>query len=151
MRVVFQRVKSARVDVDGEAVGQIDRGVLAYIGVGRGDTESDAVTLVQKVISARIFENDAGKMDLSLVDVKGSLLIVSQFTLFGDLRKGRRPSFEAAMPPEDAERMYEHVVTLAKVHVLVQTGRFRAHMNVHSNNDGPITLSYDTAVGRPES
>jgi len=149
--VVFQRVRSARVDVGGETLGKIEHGILAYVGVGRGDTESDATTLVQKVVCARIFENEAGKMDLSLVDVKGSLLIVSQFTLFGDMRKGRRPSFEAAMPPEDAERMYARVVAIASAQVPVQTGRFRAHMNVHSDNDGPITLSYDTAEGRPAS
>src|SRR3979411_135677 len=114
MRALVQRVAWAKVEVDGAVVGAIDRGLLVYLGAGKGDGESERAYVLAKVLGLRIFENDEGKMDKSVVDVGGSLLVVSQFTLYGDLRKGRRPSFDAAMPPEDAEKAYEAFVTDAQ-------------------------------------
>lgn len=147
MRAVLQRVLSARVDVDGERVGAIERGLLVYVGVGRGDTEADAEALVRKLVGVRVFCNEEGKLDRSVVDVGGSLLLVSQFTLFGDLRKGKRPSFEQAMEPIEAARLYDHCVARARESVPVETGRFRAHMHVSSVNDGPVTLWLDSRPG----
>lgn len=146
MRAVVQRVALAKVVVDGETTGEIERGLLVYLGAGKGDGAADRDYVLQKVLGLRIFENDAGKMDKSVVDVGGALLVVSQFTLYGDVRKGRRPSFDGAMPPEDAERAYEDFVAAARATgITVATGRFRAEMKVTSLNDGPVTIWIDSA------
>jgi D-aminoacyl-tRNA deacylase len=143
-----QRVLSARVEVGGETVGAIEHGLLAYLGFGKGDTAQDRGWMLAKIVGLRVFEQDApGKMTRSLADVGGGLLLVSQFTLYGDLRRGRRPSFDDAMPPEDALRSYESAVIEARaLGVRVETGRFRADMKVHSVNDGPVTLWIDSVV-----
>jgi D-tyrosyl-tRNA(Tyr) deacylase len=146
MRAVVQRVSSAKVEVDGEVVGAIERGLLVYLGAGKGDTSEDRAYVLAKVLGLRVFENEAGKMDHSVVDVGGALLVVSQFTLYGDLRRGRRPSFDGAMPPEEAERAYEAFVHEARAQgVAVATGRFRADMKVSSTNDGPVTIWIDSS------
>jgi D-tyrosyl-tRNA(Tyr) deacylase len=147
MRAVVQRVASARVEVDGQVVGAIDRGLLAYVGFGRSDTDEDRAWVLSKIVGLRVFEDAAGKMSLAVTDVGGALLLVSQFTLYGDVRRGRRPSFDDAMPPEDAERAYDAAVREARALGLrVETGRFRADMKVHSLNDGPVTIWIDSAV-----
>ncbi len=145
----MQRVLSARVEVGGEIVGAIDHGLLAYLGFGKGDTAEDRAWMLAKIVGLRVFEEEEvpGKMTRSLADVGGGLLLVSQFTLYGDLRRGRRPSFDDAMPPEDALRSYEAAVIEARALGLrVETGRFRADMKVHSINDGPVTLWIDSMV-----
>jgi D-tyrosyl-tRNA(Tyr) deacylase len=152
MRAVVQRVLSARVDVQGEAIGAIDRGLLAYVGFGRGDTEEDRKWVLSRIINLRVFEDGAEgagpkRMTLDAREVGGALLLVSQFTLYGDLRRGRRPSFDQAMPPADAEACYAALVAEARATGLrVETGRFGADMKVHSVNDGPVTLWIDSAV-----
>jgi D-tyrosyl-tRNA(Tyr) deacylase len=148
MRAVVQRVTHARVEVAGEVVGAIDRGLLAYLGFGRGDSDADRAWVVSKIASMRVFEDDTGKMGRSVQEVGGALLFVSQFTLYGDLKRGRRPSFDDAMPPELAEAAYDAAVREARATagVRVETGRFRADMNVHSINDGPVTLWLDSAT-----
>ena len=146
MRAVVQRVAWAKVEVDGEVVGQIERGLLVYLGAGKGDGDAERAYVLSKVIGLRIFENEAGKMDHSVVDVGGALLVVSQFTLYGDLRRGRRPSFDGAMPPEEAEQAYEAFVREAREQgISVATGKFRADMKVSSLNDGPVTIWIDSA------
>lgn len=146
MRAVVQRVAWAKVEVDGETTGAIDRGLLVYVGAGKGDSADERAYVLSKVLGLRIFENAEGKMDLSVVDVAGALLVVSQFTLYGDVKKGRRPSFDGAMPPEDAERAYEAFVIDARATgIRVETGRFRAMMKVSSLNDGPVTIWIDSA------
>ena len=145
MRAVVQRVTRAQVTVEGEVTGSIDAGLCVLVGVGRDDTETDATTLADKVARLRIFEDEAGKMNLSLLDVGGALLAVSQFTLYGDTSRGRRPSFVAAMEPGRAEQLFECFCTAAKnLGVTVATGRFRTHMSVSLVNDGPVTLLLDT-------
>ena len=145
MKAVLQRVTSASVSVAGEVVGQIERGLLVLLGVAAGDEEQDARQLAEKAIVLRIFEDHDGKMNRSLADVSGAMLIVSQFTLLGDCRKGRRPSFIAAAPPDVGERLYELFVSeVAARGVPVSTGRFRADMQVRRVNDGPVTLRLDT-------
>lgn len=145
MRAVIQRVSQASVTVDGEVVGAIERGLLVLLGVAQGDTEHDARTLATKIVELRIFEDDAGKMNRSLAEGEGSLLVVSQFTLLGDCRKGRRPSFIAAAAPELAEQLYQTFVAAASVQgIRVATGRFRAQMDVALVNDGPVTLLLDS-------
>ena len=125
----------------GELCGRIDHGLLVLLGVARGDTESDARQLALKIGSLRVFEDDGGKMSLALGDVGGAMLVVSQFTLLGDCRKGRRPSFDAAAPPETAEALYQVFVrAVAQQGIEVATGRFRQHMEVELVNDGPVTL-----------
>ncbi len=146
MRAVVQRVAWAKVDVDGETVGKIARGLLVYLGVGKSDGDDDRAYVLAKVLGLRIFENDAGKMDKSVVDVGGSLLVVSQFTLYGDVRRGRRPSFDGAMEPDAAKVMYERFVHEARAQLRVETGRFRAEMRVISENEGPVTLWIDSVV-----
>ena len=147
MRAVVQRVASARVEVRGEIVGSIERGLLVYLGLGRGDGAEDRGWMLGKIIGCRIFEDDAGRMSRSVEDVGGALLVVSQFTLYGDLGKGRRPGFDEAMPPEQAEAAYDAAVREARATGLrVETGRFRADMQVYSVNDGPVTLWLDSAV-----
>ena len=137
----MQRVSSARVEVDGEVVGSIGRGLLVLVGVGQGDSEKQAHWLADKIAGLRIFEDDAGKMNLSVEEVAGSALVVSQFTLYGDCRKGRRPSFTGAAPPEEADRLYQVFVNRLKERGLpVSTGVFQAMMQVHLVNDGPVTV-----------
>lgn len=141
MKAVIQRVKESAVTVDGREVGRIGRGLLVLLGVARDDTPKDADYLLDKTLHLRIFEDDAGKMNRSLLDVGGALLVVSQFTLCGDCRKGRRPSFVQAAPPEKAEELYEYFVGQARERgISVATGKFRAMMDVALVNDGPVTL-----------
>ena len=145
MRAVVQRVSSASVEIDGEVVGAIEQGLLVYLGVGKGDVDADKAYVLGKVLGLRIFEDDAGKMNKGVLDVDGGLLVVSQFTLYGDVRRGRRPSFDDAMPPEAAEAMYEAFVREAHVIVpKVETGKFRATMKVRSTNEGPVTIWIDS-------
>ena len=146
MRAVIQRVRSASVNVDEEVVGRIGRGLVILLGVGTNDTEREAAWLADKTANLRIFEDDAGKMNLSLLDAGGQALVVSQFTLYGDARKGRRPGFTDAAPPEKADELYRrYVENLEKLEIEVQTGRFRAKMLVSIENDGPVTLILDSA------
>jgi D-tyrosyl-tRNA(Tyr) deacylase len=145
VRAVVQRVASARVEVEGDVRGRIDRGLLVLLGVAQGDTPKEAIWLADKIAGLRVFEDDAGKMNLSLEDVGGSMLVVSQFTLLGDCRKGRRPSFTGAAPPEDADQLYQVFVDRVREQgVPVETGVFQARMQVHLVNDGPVTLLLDT-------
>ncbi len=145
MRAVVQRVTSARVEVDGAPVGEIGKGLLVLLGVAKGDTEQDAEWMAERVATLRVFEDPVGKMNLSLEDVGGSVLGVSQFTLLGDCRKGRRPSFDKAAPPEIAEPLYRRFVELLQSRQLpVETGSFRARMAVSLVNDGPVTLMLDS-------
>ena len=145
MRAVVQRVTEASVTVENETVGRIGHGFLVLLGVGQDDTEADADYLAQKIVGLRVFEDDAGKMNRGLLDVGGELLVVSQFTLWGDCRKGRRPSFVAAAPPEKADPLYQHFVSAARsAGATVATGRFRAEMQVALINDGPVTLLLDS-------
>jgi D-tyrosyl-tRNA(Tyr) deacylase len=146
MRACVQRVSSARVVVDGETVGEIGRGLLVLLGVAATDDDADLRWLVDKVVGLRVFDDGEGKMNLALADVGGALLVVSQFTLLGDCRKGRRPSFIAAAPPEQAERVYEQFVAAARAAgVQVATGRFRTQMAVELVNDGPVTVVVESA------
>jgi D-tyrosyl-tRNA(Tyr) deacylase len=145
MRACIQRVSEARVTVDGSATGVIGRGLVVLLGVGQQDGEAEVDFLAEKIVGLRIFEDDAGKMNRSLAEVGGAMLVVSQFTLYGDARKGRRPSFTDAAPPELAERLYEaFVARVRSLGVRVETGVFRAHMLVSLVNDGPVTLWLDT-------
>lgn len=145
MRAVIQRVSSASVTVGGEVVGRIGKGLLVLLGVSETDTQEDVVSLAQKVVGLRVFEDSDGKMNLSLQDVAGAMLVVSQFTLLGDCRKGRRPSFVAAARPEMANRLYEGFVAEVRGQgVPVETGRFQQHMDVALVNDGPVTLLLDS-------
>ena len=146
MRVVVQRVLEASVTVGGQVVGQIGRGLLLYLAVKDGDGPPDTETLVDKIVGLRIFEDDSGKMNRSLKEVGGALLIVSQFTLYGDCRRGRRPSFSMAAPPEAANRLYQSFVdSCRQQRIRVQTGVFRESMRVRSTNDGPVTLLLDSS------
>jgi D-aminoacyl-tRNA deacylase len=141
MKAVLQRARRASVTVDGQIVGQIGQGILVLLGVEQGDTEADARQLADKTVDLRIFDDAQGKMNLSLADVHGALLVVSQFTLLGDCRKGRRPSFIGAAPPELAEKLYETFIAAAGVRgIPIATGKFRAMMDVELVNDGPVTL-----------
>ena len=145
MRAVVQRVSRARVTVDGVVRGEIDRGLLVLLGVAKGDSDTEAVYLAGKTAGLRIFEDGAGKMSLSLKDVGGKVLVVSQFTLYGDCRRGLRPSFDAAAPPAEAERLYERFCELLRHGGLeVQTGVFQAMMEVQLVNDGPVTILLDS-------
>ena len=145
MRAVLQRVSQARVEVLGELVGSIGPGLCALIGVANGDSQQDAEWLSGKVVQARIFEGAAGKMNLRVKDVGGALLAVSQFTLLGDLRRGNRPSFGEAMPPEPARALFALFCERARAQrVPVQTGQFRAEMRVHLVNEGPVTVLLDS-------
>jgi D-tyrosyl-tRNA(Tyr) deacylase len=141
MRVVAQRVTRARVQVDGQTVGKIDRGLLLLVGAGVGDSDSHARWLAEKCAQLRIFDDERGRFDRSLLDIGGSALVVSQFTLYGDCRKGRRPSFTAAMDPDAARPLVDvFVESLRGLGVHVETGRFGAAMAVELTNDGPVTV-----------
>jgi D-tyrosyl-tRNA(Tyr) deacylase len=152
MQAVIQRVTKASVAVEGKIVGGIGRGLLVYIGVGNADKADDAVFTGRKIAELRIFEDDRGKMNRSVCDAGGAVLIISNFTLCGNCRKGRRPSFDAAAPPDAAEALYEKVVDTVRGYGLtVEKGIFQAHMHVESINDGPVTLLIDSEVSRAAS
>ena len=145
MRAVIQRVTRASVDVEGERVGEIKNGFMVLIGVMEGDTDKDTAYIAKKIEGLRVFEDAEDKMNLSLKDVGGSVLLVSQFTLAGDARKGNRPSFSTAARPEIAEPMFEDLVSVLRQSGLtVETGRFRTHMEVSLVNDGPVTILLDS-------
>ena len=146
MRAVVQRVSRASVTVDGEIVGKIDKGLLVFLGVGDGDTEVDMKYIADKVIGLRIFSDSDDKMNLSVTDVGGEILAISQFTLYGDCRKGRRPNFTSSMEPAGASRMYDEFVKyLRNNNIRTQTGEFGADMKVELLNDGPGTLILDSS------
>jgi len=145
MKAVLQRVTQSTVTVDNQIVGEIGRGLMVLLGVDRRDAQKEAVYLAEKIIHLRIFEDQDGKLNRSLKDVGGNMMVVSQFTLLGDCRKGRRPSFGEAAAPEQAEALYAHFVrTVEQMGVTVATGRFRATMQVSLTNDGPVTLILET-------
>ncbi|PKL43335.1 MAG: D-tyrosyl-tRNA(Tyr) deacylase [Planctomycetes bacterium HGW-Planctomycetes-1] len=145
MRAIVQRVKSAKVSVDGKTAGQIGAGLLVYLGVGKEDNESDAAFIADKIVNLRVFADGNDKMNLSVKDVSGQLLIVSNFTLFGDCRKGRRPGFDLAAEPTIAEKLYEKTVELMKAESIdVQKGIFAVCMEVESVNDGPVNFLLDS-------
>lgn len=144
MRAVVQRVSRASVTVAGEVVGEIGKGVLVLLGVSVNDGEADADYLVEKIVNLRIFDDAEGKMNDSLADVSGAMLVVSQFTLYGDTRRGRRPSYITAAQPAEANRLYEYFVSQARRQADVQTGVFQAMMDVELVNDGPVTIILDS-------
>ena len=144
MRAVVQRVTSANVTVDQQIIGQIDRGLLVLLGVELGDQAADVEYMTDKLIGLRIFDDADGKMNLALTDIGGSILLISQFTLMADTRKGRRPSFLQAADPKLAESLYEQVAAALRERVSVATGRFQAHMQVSLVNDGPVTILLDS-------
>lgn len=145
MRAVVQRVTEASVTVDGRTIGSIGRGLLVLLGVEQGDTEKDGVYLAEKLAGLRIFEDADEKMNLSVQQVGGSILLVSQFTLLGDVRHGKRPSFTQAAPPKEADALYEELAArLRQKDIPVETGQFQAHMEVALVNDGPVTILLDS-------
>ena len=145
MRAVIQRVSRAKVTVAGETTGEIGKGILVLLGVSREDSEKEAAYLAEKTLNLRIFEDADGKMNLSLLDIKGEVLVVSQFTLYGDARKGRRPSYIEAALPEKAESLYNFFVVQARKQITkVETGKFQAMMDVELTGDGPVTILLDS-------
>ena len=145
MRAVVQRVTSARVTVDGRQVAAIEHGLLVFVGIARDDDADDVAYVANKMVGLRVFADAAGRFNRSVREVEGAVLLVPQFTLYGDCRRGRRPSFDRAAPPVDARAVYEAVVERLREHgVPVQTGTFRAHMKVESVNDGPVTILLDS-------
>ena len=145
MRAVLQRVSRAQVSVEGQIAGSIQEGLLVLLAVGGEDEEADAANLAEKTAGLRIFQDEAGKMNRSVEDVRGQVLVVSQFTLFGDCRRGRRPGFSAAAPPELADQLYQHYVSSLRGRDLtVETGVFQAMMTVESVNEGPVTILLDS-------
>ena len=145
MKALLQRVSRASVSIAGEEVGRISRGLVVFLGVANGDTEKDAQYLAQKIASLRIFPDEEGKFNLSALDIEGELLLVSQFTLLADTRKGRRPSFVDAAPPARAEELFDYFVEQARTTGLkVETGRFQQYMHVEIHNDGPVTILLDS-------
>jgi len=145
MRTVLQRVRHAEVAVDGEKIAGIENGILALVAVSREDTDEDLHWMARKIVELRIFNDNEGKLNLSLQDIGGELLVVSQFTLYGDCRKGRRPSYSDAAPPTEAEKRYEEFVAIVRrIMPDVQTGKFQAMMDVSLTNDGPVTLILDS-------
>ncbi len=151
MRACIQRVSRAKVTVDAQVCGAIERGLLILLGVGHGDTDDEARKLAEKIVGMRIFEDDQGKMNLAVAEVGGQALVVSQFTLLADCRKGRRPSFVGAAPPDEAQRLYRvFVEAVAQQGVEVATGKFQEHMCVELINDGPVTIILDSEdLARP--
>jgi D-aminoacyl-tRNA deacylase len=148
MRIIIQRVREARVESEGRVTGAIGEGLVVFLAVAKGDADKDADYLVDRLVGLRIFPDEAGKMNRSIQDVGGSLLIVSNFTLYADCRKGRRPSFDLAAEPDQANSLYNYFVERARASpVPVETGIFRASMNVHLINDGPVTLLCDSVSG----
>ncbi len=146
MRAVVQRVSRAQVTVNGEVAGKIGRGLLALLGVAGTDTESDADYLADKIAGLRVFEDENGKMNLAAAEVEGGVLVVSQFTLYGGVRRGKRPSFDAAAPPEHARQLYEYFVQrIREAGLPCETGRFQEMMQVELVNDGPVTILLDSA------
>ena len=145
MRAVIQLVKKAAVTVDNKTTGAIRQGLLVFLGVSGGDTEKDVAYMVNKIVNLRIFPDKEGKMNLSVLDIGGEMLVVSQFTLYGDCRKGRRPSYSRAAPPEPADALYRSFVAQAGDYLPVATGTFQAMMEVELINDGPVTLLIDSA------
>ncbi len=146
MRALLQRVTGASVTIDGETAGAIGPGLVVLVGISRDDTEAEAAHVVDKAVNLRIFSDDEGKFQHSALDIGADLLVVSQFTLYGDTRKGRRPSFTRAAPPADAESLFAHTLELFRATGLrVETGRFQAYMDVALHNDGPVTIMLDTA------
>ena len=146
MRAVIQRVKYASVKVDGEVKGKADEGLLIFLGVGKDDGDADLKYIADKTRGLRIFEDENGKMNKSVTDISGDILVISQFTLYGDCRKGKRPSFDGAMPPKEAEEMYERFVSYIKESGLkTETGVFGADMKVELLNDGPVTIILDSS------
>ncbi|NLU53068.1 MAG: D-tyrosyl-tRNA(Tyr) deacylase [Clostridiaceae bacterium] len=146
MRAVVQRVKRAEVRVNNEITGKIDKGILVLLGVGQDDTNKDLEYMAEKIVNLRIFEDQEGKMNLSVLDVNGGILVVSQFTLYGDCRKGKRPSYSTAARPEMAEKLYNEFVDYikSKYDIKVETGVFQAMMDVDFINEGPVTLLIDS-------
>ncbi|MTI61328.1 MAG: D-tyrosyl-tRNA(Tyr) deacylase [Firmicutes bacterium] len=145
MRAVIQRVKKAKVSVDNTIIGKINAGLLVFLGVGEGDSRDDVDYLVKKIVNLRVFEDVDGKMNLSAKDTDKELLVVSQFTLYGDCRQGRRPSFFAAASPEQAEKLYEYfILRVQETGLKVERGQFQAMMDVALVNDGPVTLLFDS-------
>jgi D-tyrosyl-tRNA(Tyr) deacylase len=145
MRAVVQRVSRAKVTVKGETAGEIGRGLLVLLGIGQTDTEADADYLADKIAGLRVFEDESGRMNLAAVDVNGAVLVISQFTLYGDVRRGKRPSFDAAAPPQRARELYEYLVQRIRTTGLrCETGRFQEMMQVELVNDGPVTILLDS-------
>ena len=145
MRAVLQRVEKARVTVKGRLISEIGRGILVFLGIADGDSESDADYLAEKIVNLRIFEDEKGKMNLSLLDIDGEMLVVSQFTLLGDCRNGRRPSYTQAEKPDRALFLYDYLVSQAKKKIrVVAKGEFQAMMTVTLSNDGPVTMLLDS-------
>ena len=147
MKAVIQRVKSAAVSVDNKEISRIDAGLLVFLGVSVSDEASDADFLSDKIVNLRIFEDDNGKMNRSVINTSGAILVVSQFTLYGDCRKGRRPSYIQAAPPEKAEALYTYFIEQIKTKkIAVQSGKFRAMMAISLVNDGPVTLIVESKI-----
>jgi len=146
MRAVVQRVSKGSVQVADEIVGQIQNGLVVYLGVGKGDDERDAEYLAEKIVNLRIFEDEKAKMNLSILDTDGEILVVSQFTLYGDCRKGRRPSFIESAPPEEGERLFNYFIEILRLRwkIKIETGIFRENMQVASVNEGPVTILLDS-------
>jgi D-tyrosyl-tRNA(Tyr) deacylase len=146
MRAVIQRVSRAKVEVEGRITGQIGKGLLVLLGVGNGDSPREADSLLEKIVNLRIFEDAAGKLNLSLLDIRGELMVISQFTLYADCRKGRRPSFTDAAPPETAKALYEYFLEKAKTTgISTAAGIFQALMEVELVNSGPVTILLDSS------
>ncbi|HTE88281.1 MAG TPA: D-aminoacyl-tRNA deacylase [Terriglobales bacterium] len=146
MRAVIQRVTRAGVTVNGEVTGRINRGLVVLLAVGSADTETDADYLADKIVGLRIFEDENGKMNLAVSDIRGGILVVSQFTLYGDVRRGKRPSFDAAAPPQRARELYEYFVErIRSTGLACETGRFQETMQLELVNDGPVTILLDSA------
>ena len=146
MRAVVQRVLQGQVEVNGQKISQIDKGLLVYLSIGKGNAETDAQFIADKLVNLRIFSDEQGKMNRSVLDEKGAILLISNFTLHGDCRKGRRPGFDAAADPQAAQQLYEHTADLiAKQGITVKKGVFGGHMHVSSINDGPVTFLLDSA------
>jgi len=153
MRVLVQRVAHASVKVEGKTIGKIARGLLLLVGITHSDSEKDLEWMAKKILKLRIFEDDAGKMNRSVEDIGGEILVISQFTLYGDARKGNRPSFVAAARPEQAEKRYDDFVQILKAYgtAPIETGQFAAHMEVSLLNDGPVTLMLETPTTEEKS